>query len=139
MRRFWGSALGTTATIAVILVALSFVGAGAFASATTNGVRTAAGLGSGASVTHAAAPAAVPAPKVLVHPAMHAAGGNNSSNSTNATYTNITWVQLTPQNTTIAPGGNVALTVVVLCTNATLTNYTCPAGVTYAWSQAGAI
>ncbi|MCI4326254.1 MAG: hypothetical protein L3K16_01250 [Thermoplasmata archaeon] len=108
---------------------------------TTSGARAAAGLGSGASVSHSAAPAAaaVAAPKAIVPPAMHAAGGNNSTNSTNASYVNITWVQLTPQSPTVAPGGSVTLTVVALCSNATLTNASCPMGVTYAWSQAGTV
>ncbi|HEV8049497.1 MAG TPA: hypothetical protein VGP88_02770 [Thermoplasmata archaeon] len=61
------------------------------------------------------------------------------ANNTTQNWTNITWVQLTPAAPTVIPGGSVALSAVALCTNATATNYTCPAAaVTYAWSQSTA-
>jgi hypothetical protein len=138
MRRFWGSTLGTTATLAVILVALLFVGSGAFAPVTTGAVRTSAGPASSSALSHAAARTAsaapaVPAPRAIAH-----AAPANGSNNTTANFTNITWVELTPQAPNVAPGANVTLTSVALCSNATLTNVACPAGVTYAWANTGA-
>ncbi|MFI5414742.1 MAG: hypothetical protein ACHQ16_03630 [Candidatus Lutacidiplasmatales archaeon] len=132
MRLSSGFALGTMATFAVMLVALS-VGAGAYGPHSTGAVRTTAS-GPTVPTSHAAishsAHAAIGSPASAVRPSAPLA----PPPPVNVTLTSIAIAPNTTQ--TLAPGGNVGFTASWLCTVNGTANQTCPYPVALTWANA---